>query len=84
MKVHLNQTYHCTRGITELKKVAILVQHSDAPHLGHAFRSQNHQVLTFNSTSYQYSHQGNTQTPAYKMDTKVKTVTSNAKGQTTK
>jgi len=49
-----------------------MVQHSDAPNLGYTFRSQNHQVPTFKSTSYQYSHQGNTQTLTYKLDTKDK------------
>ena len=62
MKAHLNQKYHCTHRITELKKAKIMVQHSDAPKLGYTFRSQNHQVPTFKSTSYQYSHQGNTHT----------------------
>ena len=84
MKAHLNQKYHYTRGITELKKADTLVQHSVAPNLDSTFRSQDHRVPTFKSISYQYSHQGNTQTPAYKMDTKVKSVTSNAKGQSTK
>ena len=84
MKARLNQKYHFTREITELKKADTLVQHFDAPNLGYIFRSQDHRVPTFKSTSYQYSHQSNTQTPAYKMDIKDKSVTSNAKRQNTK
>jgi len=84
MKVHLNQKYRCTHGITVLKNADTLVQYSDAPNLDHTFRSQDHRVSTFKSTSYQYSHQSNTQMPAYKMNIKDKSVTSNAKGQNTK
>jgi len=84
MKARLNQKYHFTRRITELKKANSLVQHSDAPNLRYTFRSHDHRVSIFKSMSYQYSHQGNTQTPAYKMDIKDKSVTSNAKSQSTK
>jgi len=38
----------------------------------------------FKSTSYQYPHQINVTTLAYKMDTKCKSVTSNTKDQNTK
>jgi len=70
MKAHLNQKSYCTRGITELKKADTLVQDFTAPNLDYTFRNQDHRVPTFKSTLYQYSQQGNTQIPAYKMDTK--------------
>jgi len=44
----------CKREITELKRAYALVQDLDVPKLSHAFRSQNHQALTFKSTFCQY------------------------------
>ena len=55
MNAHLNQKYHYTRGITELKKAHTLVQHSVAPNLDSTFRSQDHRVPTFKSMLYQYT-----------------------------
>ena len=60
MKARLNQKYRCAHGITELKEADPLVQYSDAPNLGYTFKSQDHQVPTFKSISYQYSHHSNT------------------------
>jgi len=58
-----------------------LVQDLDVSKLGHTFRSQNYQVLTFKSTFCQYLHQVHTQRPAYKVDTNDKSAESNAKGK---
>ena len=61
-----------------------MVQHYDALNLGYTFKSQDYRVLTFKSTLYQYSHPGSTQIPAYEMNTKVISVTSNVKSQNIK
>ena len=74
----------CKHGITELKGAYILVQDLDVIKLSHAFRSQNRQAPTFKSTFCQYLHQVHTQRPAYKVDTKDKSVESNANGKNTK
>ena len=73
----------CARGITELKRAYVLVQDLDVPKLSHIFRSQDHRILAFMSTSYQFPHQGNAQTPTYKVDVEDKSVESNAKDKNT-
>jgi len=66
------------------KNTDALVQYFDASNLGYTFRSQDHWVPIFKSTSYQYPHQGNTQTPAYKMTPKTKVFQVTLKAKTLK
>jgi len=73
----------CKHGVTKLKRAYALVQDLDALKLDYTFRSQNHQAWIFKSTSYQYPHQVHAQTPTYKIETKDKSVKSNAKGKNT-
>ena len=56
----------------------------DVLKLSYAFRSQNHQVLTFKLTSCQYPLQVHTQRQAYKVDTNDKSAETNPKERTPK